>query len=84
VRNTGPLDDLPLVIITHEIPSMFDWLPPEEKAAAEDRWQAEQKTMLDLSSKSQLIVAEGSGHNINAENPEIVIDAVREMLESDD
>jgi pimeloyl-ACP methyl ester carboxylesterase len=81
VRETGPFEDIPLVIITHGIPSMFDWLSEEEKEVVENTWQAEQKKMLGLSTNSQLIIAEGSGHNINAEAPEIVIDAVREMVE---
>ena len=81
VRKTGPFGDIPLVIITHEIPSMFNWLPEDEKATAENTWQTEQMKMLDLSTDSQLVIAEGSGHNINAEAPEIVIQAVREMLD---
>ena len=81
VRQTGPFGDLPLAVISHEIPSMFDWLPEGEKQTAENAWQAEQKRMLNLSTNSQLIIAEGSGHNINADAPDLVVDVVKKMLE---
>jgi len=82
VRGTGPYGDLPLVVIVHEIPDMFSHLPPDEMQAAEALLQAKQRELTELSTNSQFIIAAGSGHNIPIENPGVIIDSVRDMIEA--
>lgn len=78
---TGPFGDLPLIVISHEIPDLFASLPPGEKEAAEEIWQTGQMDLTDLSTNTQFFIAEGSGHNISVENPGIIIEAVRSMID---
>jgi pimeloyl-ACP methyl ester carboxylesterase len=80
VRETGPFGDLPLAVIVPEIPDMVSGLPPDEMAAAEALTQAGQRELANLSTNSQFLIAEGSGHNIPVENPDIIIDVVREIM----
>ena len=49
--------------------------------AAEALHQAGQRDLTNLSTNSQFLVAEGSGHNIPVENPDIIIAVVREMID---
>ena len=76
------LGDLPLIVIVHGNPSMFANLPAEDALLAEADWQAAQKKLAASSSYSQLVVAEGSGHAIPFERPDVIIDAIQQMLPS--
>jgi pimeloyl-ACP methyl ester carboxylesterase len=66
-------NDLPLRILTHGVP----W-PDQEY---EHLWQESQRQALTWSSRSKLIVAEQSGHAIMLAQPELVIEAIREIIE---
>jgi pimeloyl-ACP methyl ester carboxylesterase len=66
-------NDLPLHILTHGVP----W-PDQEY---EHLWQESQRQALTWSSRSKLIVAEQSGHAIMLAQPELVIEAIREIIE---
>jgi pimeloyl-ACP methyl ester carboxylesterase len=83
VAETGPFGDLPLIVIAHQIPSIFSHLPPDEMEAARAQFLIGQKDLTNLSTNSQFQIAEGSGHNIPIENPAIILAAVREMMEED-
>jgi pimeloyl-ACP methyl ester carboxylesterase len=80
-RATGPFGDLPLVVIAHEIPDLFSHLPPDEMQAVEAEYQAGQMNLTELSTNSQFLIAEGSGHTIPVENPGVIIAAVRAVLD---
>ncbi|NTU55219.1 MAG: alpha/beta hydrolase, partial [Anaerolineales bacterium] len=82
VLASGNLGDLPLFVIVHGNPSMFAALPAEEALQAEADWQAAQKKLAASSSNSQLVVAEGSGHGIPFERPDVVINAIQQILTS--
>jgi hypothetical protein len=61
-------DDLPLIVLTARLNDNPGW--PE--------WQTE---LLQLSSRSQHLFAENSGHPIQLDEPEAAVAAIREMLE---
>jgi pimeloyl-ACP methyl ester carboxylesterase len=82
VLDSGNLGDLPLFVIVHGNPSMFANLPAEDALLAEADWQAAQKKLAASSSNSQLVVAEGSGHGITFERPDVIIDAIQQILAS--
>ena len=44
-------------------------------------WQVKQSELLQLSSDSQHIIADKSGHNIEIDQPEVVVEAILEMVE---
>ena len=77
---SGNLGDLPLIVIVHGNPSMFAALPSKEALQAEADWQDAQKKLAGLSSNGQLIVADGSGHAIPFERPNVVINAIQQLL----
>lgn len=82
VLASGNLGDLPLIVVVHGNPSMFASLPAEDALQAETDWRSAQKNLAGLSSNGQLMVAEGSGHAIPFERPDVVINAIKQMLSS--
>jgi pimeloyl-ACP methyl ester carboxylesterase len=79
---TGSLGNVPLVVIRHGIPEMFARMPADQAEQAEIVWQEMQTDLAKLSSNSQLIVAEKSGHNIPRDQPDLVVDVIRQMIDT--
>lgn len=69
---------LPLVVLTQSIPS--EALTTAEKRP-EDAWQAFQQDLVSLSSQSTQVIAEQSGHYIQLEQPELVVEAIKTVLQ---
>jgi pimeloyl-ACP methyl ester carboxylesterase len=78
----GLLGNIPLTVIRHGKPEMFASMPAEQAKQAEIVWQDLQADLAELSSDSRMIVAESSGHSIQIDQPSLVIDAIRQMVES--
>lgn len=79
------LGDLPLTVISHGQldtaavpPSLGQQVRDEYEAA----WQKLQVKIMSLSTRGRRIVAERSGHNVIFDQPEIITDAILEMLHS--
>jgi pimeloyl-ACP methyl ester carboxylesterase len=82
VRAVGSLGDMPLIVLTHgsaAAPSSAS--TPEGVAEYEQVWQELQQAMAARSSNGLLIVAEESGHNIMLDQPEVVVESVRRVIE---
>lgn len=90
-RELKSLGDLPLIVLSaaQDAQKMYDQLPAafqaqltvemlEEQVEAWDRMQAE---LTALSTRGRRIVVTESGHNIQLEAPQVVIDAIREVFE---
>jgi len=60
--------DLPLIVLTARLNDLPEW----------PAWQTE---LLQLSSNSQQVFAENSGHNVQAEEPEAAIAAILQMVQ---
>jgi pimeloyl-ACP methyl ester carboxylesterase len=60
---------------------MFANMPADEAIQAEQVWQELQADLAKLSSNSRSLVAEKSGHGIPIDQPGLVIDAIRQMVE---
>ncbi|NDJ51921.1 MAG: alpha/beta hydrolase [Chloroflexi bacterium] len=78
------LPNVPLLVITHGIGG--DWIPPgpvsaEEVGAAEQTWQTVQRELASLTPDGEVIVAENSGHLIILDEPEVVVDAIRRVVD---
>lgn len=78
------LHSLPVKIITHGIPNDATafGMSSEASRQLEDIWQAQQRDMLQLSADSELIVAERSGHMVMHDEPELVIDVIKSVIQS--
>lgn len=81
VAKIGPLGSLPIVVLSHD-PAMGAGFPASDAAAAERTWTAMQEELRGLSTDSKRIVAKGSGHYIEVYRPELVIQAIREIVEA--
>lgn len=78
----GSLGNIPLTVIRHGIPDLFASMPAEQAKQSEQVWQELQSDLAKLSSNSQMIVAEKSGHGIQIDQPSLVVDVIRQMVET--
>jgi len=72
VRETGPLEDLPLIVISED---------PKHVPVASAPFAEGQQSLANLSSNSVRMTAIGSGHQIQRERPDIAISAIRQEVE---
>lgn len=54
----------------------------EEAKQAEDTWQQMQAELAGLSSRGMSLVAEKNGHTIHIDRPELVVDAIGQVVEA--
>jgi pimeloyl-ACP methyl ester carboxylesterase len=74
------LGDLPLMVLSHGQPMPMPGMPDQVNQANEQLWQQLQAELAGLSLRGRLVVAEGSGHYIQLERPQLVLDAIAEVL----
>jgi pimeloyl-ACP methyl ester carboxylesterase len=81
--------DLPLVVLTHRDPSDGSVLlaeqpelPIDVALTLERVWQDLQADLARLSTKSMHIIANKSGHYIHLDEPQLVIEAIRQVVET--
>ena len=74
--------DIPLVVLTHGAVSPGDYGIPSMAAKGEELRLQMQKALARLSSRSKHIIAEKSGHYIQRDQPQLVIDSVRQVVEA--
>lgn len=79
VLESGPLGDLPLIVIRHGKP-MFGTLPVSQADEMEEKWKHFQEEIAAQSTAGQLVVASGSGHLIQGEQPAIIVESIQQLL----
>lgn len=67
VKQAGPFKDLPLIVVTRG-------------RGTGPRWEAFQKRLLGLSTKAKQVIADRSGHEIPMQQPDMVVQAVKDIL----
>jgi pimeloyl-ACP methyl ester carboxylesterase/bifunctional DNase/RNase len=83
VRGCRALGDLPLTVITAARSAVNPLgLPAELIVQRDQTWQDMQADLARLSSRSTQRFAEQSGHMVPLDQPEIVIEAIREMVDT--
>lgn len=82
IRGCKSLGDLPLTVITAVRAANPLGLPVEVVALRDRTWQDMQKDLVRLSSCATQQFAEQSGHFVQYDQPELVIDTIREMVET--
>jgi hypothetical protein len=82
VRETNGFGDTPLIVIVHSIPDplLFGRLQGEDLEEGERLFQEAAMKLAALSTNSEYVVAEGSGHLITIERPDVVIDAILSLV----
>ena len=85
IQKISSIRDKPLTVIAHGKPTMFQGqlgLTDSEAQQLENIWRKEQEKLAGLSSRSEFLIAEDSGHLIGIEQPDIVVGAVKKMLKA--
>jgi pimeloyl-ACP methyl ester carboxylesterase len=78
---TGSLGDMPLVVLSHDPDTPQPDLPEDLVKPANDAWQQMQEELAHLSSKGKQVIAKNSGHYIQLDRPDLVIKAVRSVVD---
>jgi pimeloyl-ACP methyl ester carboxylesterase len=78
---TGSLDDLPLAVLSHDPDKPSSDLPPEIAKPTNEAWQRMQVELSHLSTRGTQTVAMNSAHYIQIDRPDVVIDAIRKIVE---
>src|SRR5829696_4975639 len=82
-REDRLLPAMPLIVLTHtEPPDAATLLPGLSVAASEGLWSEQQVDLVTLLPDSRQIFAEGSGHYIQNDRPDLVIDAIADVVEA--
>jgi pimeloyl-ACP methyl ester carboxylesterase len=83
VRATGPLGACPLVVLTagHQHPVLAT-LPADVATRVLQLVQDVQRDLAGLSSRSRHLIAYESGHHIQLAQPDVVIAAIRQVVEA--
>lgn len=71
------LGALPLVVVSRGHPEAG--MDPATSAQTEPLWAALQEELAALSTRGRRVVARGSGHSVQLDEPGVVIDAIREV-----
>lgn len=82
-RSASPLRPMPLFVLTHGVPSPPS--PDESPAIARAKeriWQRLQGELAQLVPNAKHLIVRNSGHIIQEEQPEVVIDAIRQVVEA--
>jgi pimeloyl-ACP methyl ester carboxylesterase len=77
---TGSLGDMPLVVLSHDPSTPQPDLPEDLVKPTNDAWQQMQTELAHLSSRGTQVIAKNSGHYIQHDRPDVVIDAVRNVV----
>jgi pimeloyl-ACP methyl ester carboxylesterase len=80
VRKLGSLGDVPLVVISRDANAKHRLPKDPALWEGEQRWHEHQKRMTQLSSNATFVVAEGSGHSVPTQRPDVVVEAIRSLL----
>ena len=76
VQAAPAFPNIPLAVLTHTV------APPGAPAELEQAWQGRQVAQSRLSCRGELVVAEGAGHLIQLDRPDVVVAAIRRVVEA--
>jgi len=80
--NLTSLGNMPLIVLSAGNLGSIPSLSNAENQHLLEEMQAQQSELAALSSNSKQIIAEQSGHNIQLDQPDLVIESIREMLDA--
>ena len=83
VQATGSLGDLPLIVLTATGPVWWPDLPPDVDASQfRQMWLELQRDLTKLSTNSTQVFADKSSHFMQFDQPELIVDAIRQVIET--
>jgi hypothetical protein len=78
---TGSLDDMPLAVLSHDPDKPSADLPADLAKPTNAAWEKMQEELAHLSTRGTQVIAKNSSHYIQLDRPDVVIDAVRGVVE---
>jgi hypothetical protein len=72
---------MPLAVLSHDPDKPSAELPPDLAKPTNDAWEKMQEELAHLSTRGTQMIAKNSGHYVQIDRPEIVIDAVHNVVE---
>jgi len=83
MRNLQGLEDKPLIVLSHDPKTITHGglVPPQWEELTEPVWQLLQAHLATLSTNSKHIVVDHAGHNIQFEQPQVVVKAILEVIQ---
>jgi pimeloyl-ACP methyl ester carboxylesterase len=78
---TGALGDMPLAVLSHDPDKPSADLPEDLAKPINDAWEKMQEELVHLSTRGTRVIAKNSSHYIQIDRPDVVIDAVRGVVE---
>jgi pimeloyl-ACP methyl ester carboxylesterase len=78
---TGSLGELPLVVLSHDPATPQPDLPEDLIKPTNDAWEKMQEELAHLSTRGTQVIAKGSGHYIQLDRPDLVIESVRRVVD---
>jgi hypothetical protein len=76
----GSLGDMPLAVLSHDPDKLSSELPPDLAKAFNQAWESMQEDLAHLSTRGTQTIAKNSAHYIQIDRPEVVIEAVRNVV----
>lgn len=81
VRATGSLGNMPLVVLSRDPDRAEPGLPASVAKPMNQAWEQMQEELTHLSSNRARVIAKGSGHYIQIDRPDLVIEAVDKVVQ---
>jgi pimeloyl-ACP methyl ester carboxylesterase len=83
MRNLQGLGDKPLIVLTHDPRAIAPGglVPAQWEELTEPVWQQLQAQLATLSTNSKHIVVDHAGHNIQLEQPQVVVNAILDVIQ---
>jgi pimeloyl-ACP methyl ester carboxylesterase len=78
---TGSLGNLPLAVLSHDPDAPQPDVPADVVKPMNDAWARMQDELAHLSSRGTLTIAKNSSHYIQIDRPELVVEAVRNVVD---
>ena len=82
VAASGSLGNIPLIVLSHDPAKPMQGAPPDLDRQIQPVWMQMQQDLTHLSSNGSQIIAFGSGHYIQVDRPDLVIDAIHRVVEA--
>lgn len=85
IKNMGDFPDIPLIVIARDkevsVKAFLKYdIPRAEAALYEDVWRELQIELSELSSQGELVIADGSDHEVHIDKPDIIIQSLKRFL----
>lgn len=77
---TGPFGDMPLAVLSHDPEKPSSEMPPDLAKSVNAEWEKMQEELGRLSTRGTQTVAKNSAHYIQIDRPDVVIEAVQQIV----